>query len=260
MLFVVLIQPIVGFSDLLFRWLTTLLDTGIGDRGYLTVGSVIGAYFVVFGLIDAKSTREETRAAVERSEFSSQVNAGNAASLVAGLKEFGFIQTIPVTEAPSVFAPWAWGRVHQPNKDIMWRWALWRLGLCSSVSHDCSQESDFRIDLREANLAGAKLNGADLHGADLRGAFVIDTDLQDADLRGADLRGAPAGEILLKFGALATNITNECYKCELFLMPPDEPVDFLRHAHFEGAKYDSETKFPERFDLKAQRMQKSDVR
>ena len=51
------------------------------------IGTVFAAYFAVFGLIDAKSTQEETRASLERSLFVTLVSSGNAASFVAAMKD-----------------------------------------------------------------------------------------------------------------------------------------------------------------------------
>src|ERR1700761_3903521 len=52
--------------DMPARWLMDLFDAVSGNRGYLAVGSVLAAYLAAFGLIDTKSTQEETRASVER--------------------------------------------------------------------------------------------------------------------------------------------------------------------------------------------------
>ena len=62
--------------DMPVRWLMDLFDAVSGNRGYLAVGSVLAAYLAAFGLIDTKSTQEETRAAVERSLFITLVPVG----------------------------------------------------------------------------------------------------------------------------------------------------------------------------------------
>ena len=64
--------------DLLPRWVASLFDTLIGDKGYITFGSLAAAYLAVYGLFDTKSTQEETRASTERILFMTSVNAGNA--------------------------------------------------------------------------------------------------------------------------------------------------------------------------------------
>jgi hypothetical protein len=65
--------------DVPVRWLMDMIDTVIGNRGYFVIGSAIAAYPAIFGLIDSKSTREETRTSLERSLFVTLVS-GNATS------------------------------------------------------------------------------------------------------------------------------------------------------------------------------------
>src|SRR5215831_13510577 len=44
--------------DVIARWVMDIVDTVIGNRGYVGIGTVVAAYFAIFGLIDAKSTQE----------------------------------------------------------------------------------------------------------------------------------------------------------------------------------------------------------
>jgi uncharacterized protein YjbI with pentapeptide repeats len=172
--------------DLPIRWLMTLLDAVIGDRGYLPVGSIVGAYLVVFGLIDAKHQQEETRASFERSQFVTLVS-GNADSFVAASKDFGKVQTMRATAHPELFKPWSWGQTTQPNLRPLWSWAHARFQSCDTQS--CSK-STARIDLFEANLDGADLGGVKLTDTDLTGANVAGANLSDADLSRASLTRA----------------------------------------------------------------------
>lgn len=183
------------------RWVMHFADAVISNKGYVPVGSVLAVYFFVFGLIDAKSTQEETRASVERSVFMTLVSSGNAPSFVAAMKDFGPIQTMRVTEHPSWFKFWDWGRTYQPNHVPMWHWANTRLGLCKKELKDCSLRDDTRLDLSGADLGGADLRGAHLDGADLTnavldrwtqldGAYLSDADLHDTPLNGAHLKSA----------------------------------------------------------------------
>lgn len=73
----------------------------VSQLDQVAVGSVLAVYFAVFGLIDAKSTQEETRASVEQSLFMILVSSSNAASFEAAMREFGPIQAMLVTEHPS---------------------------------------------------------------------------------------------------------------------------------------------------------------
>jgi len=88
------------------RWPANILHTIVGDRGWVTVGSIVGAYLVIFGLVDAKHQREENQASLERAAFITLVSSGNAASFVVGLKSFGPVQTMQATAEPSLFKPW----------------------------------------------------------------------------------------------------------------------------------------------------------
>jgi hypothetical protein len=54
-------RVVLAIIDLPARWLMSLLDALISDKGYITAGSIIAAYLAVFGLIDTRSTQEETR-------------------------------------------------------------------------------------------------------------------------------------------------------------------------------------------------------
>jgi hypothetical protein len=179
------VRPLVAIVDLLVRWLMAFLDTVIGDRGYLTVGSLIGAYLIMFGLIDAKSQQEETRASFERSQFMSLVIAGNAPSFVVAMKNFGPTQTMRATEHPELFKPWKWGSSYQPNFVPMEQWAQARLSTCDAKA--CSTQEDARIDLSRANLSRATLSGANLIRADLSGANLSDAALSSANLSRAYL-------------------------------------------------------------------------
>jgi hypothetical protein len=111
------VRAIFLFLDVPTRRLMDIGDTIVGNRGHIVIGSVLAAYFVVFELIDTKSTQEETRASLERSLFITLVSSGNAASFVAAMKDFGSTQTMPATEHPSWFRFWDWGQTYQPNME-----------------------------------------------------------------------------------------------------------------------------------------------
>jgi len=191
------------------RWSMDIVDTFTGNRGYVAIGTILAAYFAVFGLIDAKSTQEETYASLERTLFITLVSSGNVPSFVAAMKDFGRTQTMRATEHPSWFRFWEWGRTYQPNAAPMRLWAVWRFPLCNQAAQDCSSDSKWRVDLyeanlhgadlpyahlRDANLTGANLSGAILGGADLGEANLGGAHLHDANLTGANLSGAILGE------------------------------------------------------------------
>jgi uncharacterized protein YjbI with pentapeptide repeats len=197
---------LASLGDLLIHWWSGLLERLRSKQGYLTVASIVAVYLAIYGLIDTRSTQEETRASVERSLFMTLVSSGNAASFVAAMKDFGATQTMPVTEHPSLFKFWAWGRTYRPNLQPMLNWAWSRLGACKR--DECSLDSKTRLDLSFARLIGANLDGADLSGADLSnatlsgaslgsaivtkgvGGTLFQTDLSGANLSSAGLSGA----------------------------------------------------------------------
>jgi hypothetical protein len=168
-----------------------LCDAVSGNRGYLAVGTVLAAYLAVFGLVDTKSTQEETHASVERSIFMTLVSANNTASFVTAMQDFGRIQKMPVTEHPSLLKFWQWGGNHHPNREPLWSWALRRLGACGkNGAKDCSLKEDTRLDLKQADLSHAELGYTDLHNADLDHARLTHADLLWVNLNHADLRHA----------------------------------------------------------------------
>jgi len=206
--------------DLPTRWLMDFIDTISGTRGYFAAGSLLAAYLAIFGLIDAKSTQDETHSSLERSLFITLVSSQSSPSFIEAMKDFGLTQNMVAVEHPSWFKFWEWGQTYYPNKQPLWRWAEWRLRLCSKEIRDCALSEGTRLDLNDADLSSADLhdadlhganirwanlrfanlsdiylndaylNGSDLHGADLQGAHLSGSDLSGTDLRGADLRGA----------------------------------------------------------------------
>ena len=218
------------------RWLMDLSDAISGNRGYLAVGTVLAAYLAAFGLIDTKSTQEETRASVERSLFITLVSSGNAASFVAAMKDFGSTQRMLATQHPSLLKFWEWGRTYQPNQEPMWHWAAWRLKWCSKQTKDCSLTNNTRLDLSGTGLYDTLLSVVDLRGADLRDAFLIRANLTGANLHGANLTGAVLDFANLQDADLTSaNLSN---------------AD-LSDAHLNRAKFSPDTKFPPHFDPKA---------
>jgi uncharacterized protein YjbI with pentapeptide repeats len=185
--------------DVPARWSIHFFNSVIGTRGYLVVGSVLAVYVALIGLIDARSTQEETHASVERSVFMTLVSSGNAASFIAAMKDFGPTQLMTAHKVK-----FFWLKTYQPNREPMLHWAKSRLGLCQKKSNetkDCSFPGDDtrldlsaanlrRADLRDVDLHDADLHGAHLSGAHLSGAHLSGANLNDADLNGANLSGA----------------------------------------------------------------------
>ena len=229
-----IIRTVFLILDVPTRWLMDIGDTVIGNRGHVAIGSALAAYFVVFGIIDAKSTQEETRAAVARSHFIMLVSAANAASFIAAVKDFGPTQTMPATEHPSRFRFWEWGSLYQPNKGPMHEWAEWRLHLCDATRKDCSTDGKVRIDLSFAHMNNADLSNTDLSGSDLRYASLCGADLTNVNLGGADLSSAELTGAILGPDNLNSAILDKAGLTRADLGGAD-----LRHASLRGAHLDS---------------------
>jgi hypothetical protein len=166
---------LLSIIDLVLRWMVTLIDAAVGDRGYLTVGSIVGAYLAFYGLIDASHQRGENRASLERSTFVTLVSSNNPASFVVALKRFGKIQSMKATAEPELLQFWSWTHQSTPNMDFMYQWALHQFPLC--LPRICSLDDKVRIDLAEVDLDETDLHDVDLHGADLHGAHLTAADL-----------------------------------------------------------------------------------
>jgi len=149
--------------------------------------------------------------------------------------------------APTGWWPW-WaegrGLVGEDNQKARYRevrlrriepevlWKMIRLGGAVGANlreADLLRADLTRADLRGANLRGANLRGAYLEGANLHGAYLRWANLRVADLRGANLRVADLKGADLRGADL-------------------EGAD-LREADLARAKNNSNTQWPEGFDL-----------
>jgi uncharacterized protein YjbI with pentapeptide repeats/endonuclease YncB( thermonuclease family) len=93
-------------------------------------------------------------------------------------------------------------------------------------------------DLTEANLRGARLAGAQLRGATLEGAHLEGADVRAADLRSALLMGAHLRGTLVNDADLrGAKLTGDLRPAE------------LEGAALKGIHTDSDTRWPEGFDL-----------
>jgi hypothetical protein len=188
-------------------------------HGYFLFVTLIGAYFGLYAVFEARHERRANRAAFERAAFMTMVSSGNRGAFVAAMKDFGLIQGIPATCEPELWPPfagrsvwirlrinplrrrwlqvkickWWWSSGYSPNGEPLWRWAKHFLPLCTSDGKLCgdpNRKPPWRLDLAGANLRGAGLAGIDLHEAVLGGANLEVATLHWADLRGALLVGA----------------------------------------------------------------------
>ena len=171
------------------------------QHGYLLLITLIGAYFGLYAILEARHERRANRAAFERSVFIDLVTSGNRGAFITAMRNFGPTQTMRVPKEPRIwplFEDW-WTKSDQPNMQPLYLWALHSLRTCTPQMcgwfHDEDPETYRRIQLRFANLRGAELRWAelsmaDLTMADLKGADLHRADLKEADLYRADLKGA----------------------------------------------------------------------
>lgn len=277
--------PAAWFIDLFGRWFANIFDTINGDRGWLTVASIIGAYFVLFGLVEQKHQWEENQAASERSTFFAMATSGQAFLLKAAFQRFATIQNMRATQQPSILEPVGWFRTGTPNRDVMHAWASALFNSCTEKT--CTMSQGGRIDLsytdlrgaflRDINLSGANavranmekanlthvdlskanLNGAYLHFAILNGAKMFGAQLNSlnsngrtyqTDLSGADLRNADlSGADLRNVNLVGANLEGADLTYAN-LCRTDLTGTFLSHTRLLSATYNVSTRFPAGFD------------
>ncbi|MGV3724207.1 MAG: pentapeptide repeat-containing protein [Actinomycetota bacterium] len=102
-------------------------------------------------------------------------------------------------------------------------------------------------DLTGANLRSARLCSANLQGAVLRGAELRASDLDSANLHGADLRHARFGNATMTRASFRDADLRGASFAAFSLDPTlwDNP---LTTADFTGARWNSATRWPKRFD------------
>jgi hypothetical protein len=99
--------------DLPIRWLCTLVGSFLGDRGYIAFGTVVGGYFFIYGLIDARHNQDEAQATFERAQFVTLVSAGHQGAFVAAMRDFARVQNLVSLSRPSPLIP------SPPNADSL---------------------------------------------------------------------------------------------------------------------------------------------
>ena len=200
-----LLRVLYGLSlgplwKILWQWVLQAWQDLTAPTGYRVVVpvtmTIVGAYFGLYAVMEARHERRLNRAVFKQSTFINLVTSSNRGAFIMAMKDFGLIQTMEVPPEPHPWPPWHfldwWDEPTLPNKQQLSAWAATFLPLCtpqtcgrpkSQVSNKPSQ--DVRIDLEGANLQNADLFGVELEGADLSGA-----NLKEASLRGAHLREA----------------------------------------------------------------------
>jgi hypothetical protein len=167
------------------RWLKHLGRDIAADGGYRIVigivATLVGAYFGLYAIVEARHERHLNRALFERSAFMTMVVTGPS-GFRSAMDQFAQIQnqTAPI-EPDLSLPPWKWFGEYTPNRESLRQWALNFMTQCEPKTCGTLAEKDetgkvkegsksWRINLPKANLGGADLLGAYLRDADLRGA------------------------------------------------------------------------------------------
>ena len=156
----------------------------------VTAVTLMGAYFGLYAVIEARHDRQMNESLFERSVFVALASSGVRGDFIAAMKTFGKTQNMEIYATPGLRKPTAWWNKEQPNRNSLWHWARDRLEWCENTL--CG-DGQFRIVLRNADLRKAKLEDVDLNSSDLRNADLREADLygvnfDDADLERTDLR------------------------------------------------------------------------
>jgi hypothetical protein len=183
------------------------------QRGYKLLVALIGIYFGLFAIMEARHERRSNRAAFERSTFIDLVSSGNRGAFIAAMKNFGPIQVMNVPKEPKYWPPFEdWWTEERPQEELLHTWAYYFFDLCTpqlcgrphpkepwnekkgvKIALDGARLDGARLDevkLYRASLDNAKLDGAKLAGARLDGASLKGANLAGARLDGANLKGA----------------------------------------------------------------------
>ena len=150
-------------------WTKGFIQDISGPHGYRTIAVVVSIYFALFALFEAAHERQMNRATFEHAMLINMVSANNRQLFISAMKNFGRIQTMSVTEEPSLLKPLSWLSVYKPNFLPLHTWAISFLDECTAkdcgitCDGDCEDDrAQFRIDLHGANLQQAGLCYVDL--------------------------------------------------------------------------------------------------
>ncbi len=174
-------------------WMSGLKSDLVGKNAHRTwiafLTTTVTAYFAIFALFESRHDRQLQIALYERNAFITMVSSGNRSTFVAAMQNFARIQNFKISNDPTLFEPWKWFGIETPNKESLYRWARYRLPLCTPT--ECGdEERRIRIDLRGVYWLEVYLPYVDLRGADLTGAILSSANLSDAILCNANLTKA----------------------------------------------------------------------
>lgn len=250
-----LFQVVIGIFLLVSMWCVDAFEYLRGKTGYRVfvpaVVTLVGAYFGLYAVMEARHERRMNRAAFERSAFIDLVTSDKRGAVIAAMKNFGPIQSMKVPPEPKVWPPWQmptwwWGKPSTPNLRPLGTWAQNFLPLCTpdlcGRPNTKDPEKGVRIDLTGANLTNANLIEIDLRDADLSGTHLINADLNGAFLRRANLRRS-----VLHDADLARADLRGAYLDSADLSGADLHSADLSHADLTKIKYDDRTRWPSGF-------------
>lgn len=175
------------------NWISGLRADLTGANAHRTWITVITAavtsYFAIFAVFESRHDRQMNLALYERNAFLTMVSAGNDDEFVAAMQNFGGIQSIEVQANPSILMPWKWLDTIAPNRELLQRWAQYRLGRYDRSKYGESGYAH-RIGLMYANFSNATLSTPPPSRIDLSNIDFLGADFSDADLRWSLLDGS----------------------------------------------------------------------
>lgn len=191
-----------GSPLLLTLWAKHFWRSITSESGYrIVIGIVVtlvGAYFGLYAIMEARHERHLNRALFERSMFMTMVVTGPS-GFRSAMDQVAQIQNRKAPIEPELSRlPWQWFGEYMPNREPLRQWTAsfmdrcepktcgWHIGMV--VPRDTG--ADLRIELYNANLESADLECVNLGHASLGVANLKDANLKDANLWGASLAGA----------------------------------------------------------------------
>jgi hypothetical protein len=179
-----------------WSWIVDLWSFVDSSKGYQAVVpalvTLIGAYFGLYAIVEARHERHLNRALFERSAFMTMVVTGPT-GFRSAMNQFAQIQNQTAPIEPDLSKPpWKWFGEYKPNRERLRQWARIFMGQCESKTCGTLKvkqgSKPWRINLKNAYLGRAYLADANLLNANLGYTY-----LGYANLRGAYLGGANLG-------------------------------------------------------------------
>ncbi len=223
--------------------------------------TIIGSYFGLYAIMEARHERRQNRAAFEQAVFTDLVTSNNRISFAAAMERFRYIQIMEVPQEPHLWPLWNilnwWGKPKQPNMLPLLIWAsnffpTCTPQLCNFIGNreTISQYKGFQEPVLSDNIdelyKGFKkqyrivLRSIDLRNTNLNSTYLRDTDFRDSNLNGvilssADLRRTNFCLANLRYSDLSFADLRGGTLCFTDLRGADLTYANLRGANLSGA-------------------------